>query len=254
MNPTPWLIGFLALALPLGAQPVSLSTRAGGPAPVVLELFTSQGCSSCPPAEALLGTWGLGQFTAGKLLPLAFHVDYWNDLGWVDPFSSADATGRQRDYARALGRDSLYTPQAVLGGQVDAVGSDAKALRERLAALSTRRAVTGLEISAARQGKSLKMTVETQGTGAAGGDWVLCLAVFENGLVTKVPRGENRGRDLEGAFVVRSFQKAYPAPASGVFSVDWDPAWDPARTGVAAFLQDRRSLLIDSAAAVFPLR
>src|SRR5260221_3177098 len=88
--------------------------------PVVVELFTSQGCSSCPPADALLG-----ELTRhADVLPLAFHVDYWNRLGWKDPYSSAESTARQRTHSRQLGLRTTYTPQMVVDGGIDVVGSE----------------------------------------------------------------------------------------------------------------------------------
>src|SRR5262245_60801676 len=95
--------------------------------PVVVELFTAQGCSSCPPADRLLTE--LGGNGGGGIIPLAFHVDYWNHDGWTDPFSSAEWTKRQAAYARRLGLQQVYTPQAVVDGSVELIGSRAPELR-----------------------------------------------------------------------------------------------------------------------------
>ena len=104
------------------AAPATSTAKATDPA-VLVELFTSQGCSSCPPADRLLGE--LPAAVDGvQVLPLAFHVDYWDDLGWRDPFSSADWTARQNGYARSLGAGRIYTPQLVVQGSADVVGSD----------------------------------------------------------------------------------------------------------------------------------
>src|SRR6266568_4493610 len=99
-----------------------------GPYPVVVELFTSQGCSSCPPADELLRGIARNAALRGKVIPLAFHVDYWDHLGWRDPFSSADWSRRQMFYIRAMRLDSAYTPQAVVNGTKQMVGANGGAL------------------------------------------------------------------------------------------------------------------------------
>jgi hypothetical protein len=257
------LLGFSVAAIPsfLPAQtvqpkpnPIYLTTFVGHPAPVVLELFTSQGCSSCPPAEALLNTWGQDQFKNGQIIPLAFHVDYWDYLGWTDPFSSANYTGRQKAYAHFFDMDSLYTPQAVLGGQAQAVGSDAHSIQDRVKSLSTILALSGLSLTAHRRGGYLDLEIKTTGSGIPGSDWTLSLAVFENELITPVPRGENGGRTLNENFVVRSFNRLYPVQETQTLSIPWDPNWKEGHIGAAAYLQDRRSMRVDSSAAVYPAR
>jgi hypothetical protein len=256
------LLGFSMAAMPafvsaqtpqLKPNPILVNTLAGHPAPVVLELFTSQGCSSCPPAEALLNTWGQDQFKNGKIIPLAFHVDYWDYLGWKDPFSSPEYTGRQKAYAPVLGMDSLYTPQAVLGGQADAVGSDSSAVQKRIAALAGHLADTGLEVKALRTRNQLEIKTTAAAADKAGSDWVLNVAVFENNLTTQAARGENGGRTLNENFVVRSFSRIYPVKSAQSLTIAWDPAWKARNLGVAVYLQDRRSLFIDSSAALFPV-
>src|SRR3954454_13978052 len=97
-----------------------------GPNPVVVELFTSQGCSSCPPADALIHDITTDPAMRGRVIPLAFHVDYWDSLGWRDPFSSAEWTQRQARYARTMRLSSAYTPQAVVNGSRKFVGSTAQ--------------------------------------------------------------------------------------------------------------------------------
>src|SRR6266545_881299 len=130
----------LALAAPAaagGCDPGGGDAAAATPAPagaraaVVVELFTSQGCSSCPPADRLL-TRLPGSIDGVLVLPLAFHVDYWDDLGWRDPFSSADWTARQKRYAAAIAGGHVYTPQLVVQGREDMVGSDRGAVEDAI--------------------------------------------------------------------------------------------------------------------------
>src|SRR5690348_11228611 len=119
------VVAAVALAV-LAAVPFRAAAPGNGP--VVVELFTSQGCSSCPPADRLLSKLGEDPRFAGKVLPLSFHVDYWNSIGWQDPFSSARWSARQNDYARAFRSDRIYTPQTVVNGTSECVGNDERAV------------------------------------------------------------------------------------------------------------------------------
>ena len=167
-------------------------------APVVLELFTSEGCNSCPPADALLGELAKEH----DLLPLAFHIDYWNYLGWQDPFSAKYATARQYAYGQTLGVNA-YTPQLVIDGARDAVGSDEAAVRSA--------------IEAERPRAKLKLTVLRDATGALkvaipAGDAPsapasVYLALFDHSHVTPVGRGENSGQTLTEFNIVREWRK-----------------------------------------------
>jgi hypothetical protein len=135
--------------------------------PVVLELFTSEGCSSCPPAEVIVNE--LAQ--RPNVLPLSFHVDYWDDLGWRDRYSLASATARQRVYARTLRRSSVYTPQAVIDGSRDIVGSQRAAVME---AVSGRR--EGVATSVSVSGGTIQIHVGA-GSDAATADVLLVICV-----------------------------------------------------------------------------
>ncbi len=161
--------------------------------PVVVELFTSQGCSSCPPADAFLTDLA---HTRTNVLPLAFHVTYWDYLGWKDPYSLDAATTRQRDYAKQIGADGIYTPQMVVDGTTGFVGSD----RSRgLAAIgnATRKPVA---LSLTRDGETLRVTV-----GAGSGQARVLLVGFDRTRQTPIGRGENSGRTLTESNIVRSF-------------------------------------------------
>ncbi|MCJ2072624.1 DUF1223 domain-containing protein [Methylobacterium sp. J-030] len=179
----------VALAL-LGA---ALGPAAAAERPVVVELFTSQSCSSCPPAEAVIGRLA---HQGGEVLPLAFHVTYWNHLNWRDPYALTAATARQDAYAARLGGPS-YTPQAVIDGTVGLVGSDEAAVRAAVA--RARAAGPGIPVALARQGDRLEVRV-----GAGAGAAQVLLVGFDPSHTTRVLRGENAGRTLEQANVVRS--------------------------------------------------
>ncbi|MCC2663469.1 MAG: hypothetical protein K0S35_1391 [Geminicoccaceae bacterium] len=163
---------------------------AAGPAPVVVELFTSQGCNSCPPADALLGE------LAGRdhVLPLSFHVTYWDRLGWPDSFGLAASTRRQQAYADRLGRRGLYTPQMVIGGRLDAVGS------QRHRVLAAIELLQGHD----EPGPALAVTDGELrlGTGDQG-PCTLWLIGFDRVHDVAIERGENRGRTLRYHNVVR---------------------------------------------------
>ncbi|HYG65894.1 MAG TPA: DUF1223 domain-containing protein, partial [Thermoanaerobaculia bacterium] len=124
-------------------------------APVIVELFTSQGCSSCPPADRLLTRLGGDPGLAGRVIPLAFHVDYWNHIGWTDPFSAKRWSERQQAYARAFKANRIYTPQLVVNGRTEGVGSHEPRVRKQIADALARepagRVSLGVETPAAGQ-------------------------------------------------------------------------------------------------------
>jgi hypothetical protein len=175
----------------------SLYPRPAAARPVVLELFTSQSCSSCPPAEALLTR--LQGDTAG-ITTLSFHVDYWDYLRWRDPFSLPEATARQRVYAALLGT-GVFTPQLVIDGRASAVGSDEPAIRGAIAA-AARAQAGGPVLSVARRAGVLAVTV---GAGAGPGD--LLLVGYDPTHRTHVGAGENGGVVLDETNVVRSLRR-----------------------------------------------
>jgi len=158
--------------------------------PIVLELFTSQGCSSCPPADALLTELA----ARDDLLPLAFHVDYWNRLGWHDAYSSSAFTGRQQAYAAHLPGGEVYTPQLVINGHLQAIGSDRRGVQAALAAAKTDRDVP-VQVGAT--------TVDIASGHGGGTVW---LVGFDRRHSTNVASGENGGRVLVESNIVRSLQ------------------------------------------------
>lgn len=251
----------LSLVLPLVLLLIVSAVASGGEKDnmegselVVLELFTSQGCSSCPPADRLLRRLAASD---ANVLPLAYHVDYWNHIGWTDPFSSEAWSKRQRLYGRSLRSDTIYTPQLVFDGGAHCVGSDTDEV-ERLLASARERARSGkvelqVERTTTEEGVQLDIVVGASVV-PGGADLDLLVAVFENDLVTAIPRGENAHRTLENDFVVRTLTKALSVSPGGDagekrLQIPVDPDWKLDNLGVAAFLQEPRRLTIHGAAA-----
>lgn len=208
-------------------------------APVVVELFSSEGCSSCPPADRVLAELDRDGVPGVEVLALELHVDYWNDLGWADPFSRASYTERQGRYGKAFGRRGVYTPQMVIDGQAELVGSDASAARQAIATAATR---PKIGIRLARTGTQIHVEVPHP----MGDPLELYVAEVERGLSTRVLRGENGGRTLPHGPVVRELRKLRDLPPSTQpFAADV-PA--PAERGVVVFLGEPSSMRIRGAA------
>jgi hypothetical protein len=197
--------GWMMAALPAAAA--VCEAPAGRPPPLVLELYTSQGCSSCPPADRWLSSLSGRQ----ELLPLAFHVNYWNRLGWPDPFASAEATQRQYEWARLMDAPNVYTPQVVAGGRD----------WRRWPSLPPAPAPAPMALQLRIDGRQASVEVA-----AAAGRWSGYWAVLEDGHRSRVTAGENDGATLGNDHVVRlyrplpawtgaaqRFELALPAPA-----------------------------------------
>jgi len=165
----------------------------------VVELFTSQGCSSCPPADEILGELA----KKPDILPLSFNVDYWNYIGWKDPFSSPKKTQRQRDYARKLGLRHVYTPQVVINGHDEEVGSRRSQVLGKIERAAERPRVP---VSFSGKGDSLTINIEA-GTFSATEPADVVLVVFDRKKETEIRRGENAGRKLAYYNVVKSFER-----------------------------------------------
>jgi hypothetical protein len=182
---------------------------AAGPvsAPVVVELFTSEGCSSCPPADDLLADLTREAQSHGQpVYAMAFHVDYWDRLGWRDPFSSADFSARQHRYATTFGSDQVYTPQMVINGKSGFAGSDATEARKQIRAAMEERVATEIVMKAERAADG-RLTIACTVTGAPKAS-VLNVALVERSVTSHIQRGENAGRTLRHCNVVRAFGSA----------------------------------------------
>jgi hypothetical protein len=168
-----------------------------GERPIVVELFTSEGCSSCPPADALLAELA----SRPDVLALSFHVDYWDRLGWKDPFSSRKATERQNRYATLLDLATVYTPQIVVDGKWQAVGSDRADVERALD--RARRDRRDVPVTLALDHGQAQVKLGPDGDGAA----AILLIGFDRRHVTAVKRGENSGRTLAHVDVVRGVEE-----------------------------------------------
>jgi hypothetical protein len=197
--------GVAVLALRSESRPPPPRGDATAPGFAVVELFTSEGCSSCPPADANL-TRLLSAAGARPVLGLSWHVDYWDRLGWKDPFSSEAATQRQNAYAHAWGTRRLYTPQMVVNGRDAFVGSSEAQADAAVAAALKRPATVGLSARAEAAGAGA-WRVTWAAEGAPTGCVVL-VALTQGGRSVAVPRGENAGRTLRHEGVVRAFAQA----------------------------------------------
>ena len=224
------------------------------PAPVLVELFTSEGCSSCPPADALLARLARTQPVRGAgIIALEEHVDYWDRLGWKDPFSSEAATARQTDYGAAFGGEQVYTPQMVVDGKAEFVGSsDSDALRAIRAASQTQKPAVQLSWQG---GDTLFVHIENLPNAHGGDTPELFVAVTESTLHSDVRRGENAGRSLEHDGVVRQLLPIgkITAPAqeySSTAAVHPAPEWNRKNLSAVVFVQERRSRRILAVASI----
>jgi hypothetical protein len=167
-------------------------------APVVVELFTSQGCNSCPPAEAFLNELADEE----GVIALEMHVDYWDYIGWADPFASPEITQRQRDYAGALALRYVYTPQMVIDGRHNVVGSHREEVREAIGQATLRGKPLAVEFTEEDGGKIVIPAGHSPDGGAT-----VWLAIYDGLHETEVTRGENRGKTLKNRHVVRELEE-----------------------------------------------
>jgi hypothetical protein len=238
------LIGLFALE-PFGS-PSAAAPASDGP-PVVVELFTSEGCSSCPPADAFLKELA----ALHGVIVLSEHVDYWNRQGWTDPFSSASFTERQQQYAQRLASE-VYTPQMVVDGRRQFVGSDrdaaAAALRD-----ATHVPKTAMTVSARLDGSRVAVHVDVTATDATP-DADVVVALTEDELSTAVTGGENKGRRIDHTGVTRVLATAgrtKRGAATNAFdsTIALKSGWTADHMRVVAFLQSRKDGAIVGAAS-----
>jgi hypothetical protein len=251
-------VAALLVILNFGRSNGATVSPAPGSAPrvVVVELFTSEGCSSCPPADTLLKQLSEQHDVKGvQLVALEEHVDYWNHLGWKDPYSSNELSQRQRDYAQVFGRDGVYTPQMIVDGQFEFVGSRSLAAMETIQKAANQPKAEIVLVAGANSSPD-KPAFDVQVKNLAGisirGETELWIAVTEKGLQTDVKAGENSGETLKHAAVVRSLRKVDTLrDLSGYdrqIQVTIEPRWKKENLAVAAFLAEKSSRKIVGAA------
>jgi len=201
----------LALTFSLAASAAEPNSRSA----VLAELFTSEGCSSCPPADALLMKLDKLQPVAGvQIIVLSEHVDYWNSLGWTDPYSSAQFTQRQGMYGHSLVAES-YTPQVVIDGRKEVLGSDEKAIQAAIAKAAARPKIAVRIVAAKREGNEAVVNVTVGAPTSSKADvWV---AIADDRDQSSVRNGENKGRTLNHVAVVRSLAKVGTVTKSAGF-------------------------------------
>jgi hypothetical protein len=227
----------------------SEAPKEGAPrTPVLVELFTSEGCSSCPPADVLLGQLDrLQPVPAAELIVLSEHVDYWDDIGWKDPYSSHQFGLRQSDYARRFRLDGPYTPQMIVDGDAQLVGSDERdAFRAIGNAVKLAKLPVSLSAHHVQGDKSLLVHVDVKPVGSLSGhkSGHVLVALADDSDQSSVRRGENAGRTLKHVAVVRTLTSVGTIDDSGAFSKDVTVSTGEANLQnlrVVAFVQDGTS-------------
>ena len=210
----------------------------------LIELFTSEGCSSCPPADELVAK--IEKESQGKpVYILAYHVDYWNRLGWKDQFSSAEFSARQSQYSRYLHLDGVYTPQIVVNGKTEFVGSEEGKLRNAINS-NLQKAADQLSVTTSAVEGS-RLTLKYSITGNYNND-ALMVAVIEKNAISKVESGENGGRTLSHVQIVRKLQKFMVNGSNGEVNVALPHGFDARNSEVIAFLQNTGGGTITGAA------
>jgi len=229
-------LAFLAM-IPIATGAATCTVHSDAHARALVELYTSEGCSSCPPADRWLSK--LAASGDPRVVPLAFHVSYWDYIGWKDRFADPRYTERQADLARARGTSMVYTPQVLIGGGDSRKWSDARAVEEALASIASRPATARITLASSAAASSGIEGTASMELLNGGKDAVLFVALTQDGLSSRVTAGENRGERLEHRAVARGFT-TQPG-ASVAFRFPSQPDWDLARMSLVAFVQDGRT-------------
>jgi hypothetical protein len=230
-NLFPALLVLLAMQT---AQAAQCHATSGLRRVALLELYTSEGCDSCPPADRWLSSVPVQDFGRDRLVPLALHVDYWDYIGWKDRFAQPAFSARQRNQVQASGSRMVYTPQVLLNGR-DFPAWRADALPEKLTQLNRQQSTADISLSLVVLSGSLEITASA----TAPSDAVLYLAVYQNDLSSEVRAGENQGVHLHHDYVVRELSGPIKTGVRWVQAFPFKPDWSATRMGVAAFVQNQ---------------
>jgi len=239
---------FLALSLFLAGPALAAGCKAesGNRTVALVELYTSEGCSSCPPADRWLSGLAARGFTPDRVVPLALHVDYWDYIGWKDPYAKREFSQRQRKLSQLQRMALVYTPQVVLHGR-DFRQWYSSEFDRAVAAINARPAQARITLEIMGVGKAA-LDVRASASladPARAGEAALYLAVYENRLTSHVSAGENSGRTLNHDHVVLEWQGPFAFGPGGTASerraLALLPGGSPERSGVVAFVQDRRT-------------
>jgi hypothetical protein len=213
----------------------------GAQTAALVELYTSEGCSSCPPADRWLSGFA-GTRRDSRVVPVAFHVQYWDYIGWKDSFGDARYTGRQKDEAKAAGARFVYTPQVIVGGRDFPEWHDAKAFANAVDAIQRKpaRATLALESHGAADGSITGSVAVKLEPGVRAKHLVLAALPLQNGLSTRVTAGENKGEQLTNDHVARDLASVKVAKPEARLEFEFKAraGWNAQRMSVAAFVQD----------------
>ena len=223
----------------MAATWVAFGGMAAADGPVVVELYTSQGCSSCPPADKLFGEIA----DRDDIIALALHVDYWDYIGWKDSFANPAFTQRQRAYARAAGTRTIYTPQIVVEGQDHVIGTKPMKLADRINAHT--RIEDPIEVVLSRSGGTLRIQAEAQGRTTT--SLVVQVVTYVPEATVDIRRGENAGRKLTYNNIVRDWMDVGRWDGSGVYQAD---VRIPANLPAAVLVQESNAGRILGAAKI----
>lgn len=225
---------FLLIAINSFAQNKNTTTRKGF---ALLELYTSEGCSSCPPADALMGRIQ-NEYKNDNVYVLSYHVDYWDRQGWKDVFSDADYTQRQYDYAKFLGKEPIYTPQLIINGRADYIASQETLVRNGIKSALSKPVTTDLSLETSKVNTNLNVTYNIEGTFKNSS---LLIALVQKRAKSNVKRGENANRVLSHYQIVHHLHTVALKDKTGTVSIHLPKSFNEKEYEVIGFVQDKNN-------------